>query len=115
VATVWVVNRKAIEVVDRALQLSGGSGCLSRSRLSRLYRDGRAGPFMQPCSPNEAVHDLGKVTLGPDPRIEETRRRRTTVLKGWPFGFAAPPRRAPRCLVARPSGSSSAPSPSPPG
>ncbi len=68
--TKWFVNRKAIEVVDRALQLSGGSGYLSRSVLSRLYRDVRAGPFMQPFSPNEAFQYIGKVALGLDPRIE---------------------------------------------
>jgi alkylation response protein AidB-like acyl-CoA dehydrogenase len=68
--TKWFVNRKAIEVVDRALQLSGGSGYLSRSVLSRLYRDVRAGPFMQPFSPNEAFQYIGKQTLGLDPRID---------------------------------------------
>lgn len=66
----WFVQRRSIEVVDRALHLSGGSEYLSRSVLSRLYRDVRAGPFMQPLSPNEAFQYICKVTLRADPRIE---------------------------------------------
>ncbi len=63
----WVVNRHAIDIVSQAMDLVGGGGFLAHNPLSRLYRDVRAGPFMQPYSPIDAREYVGKVLLGAYP------------------------------------------------
>jgi alkylation response protein AidB-like acyl-CoA dehydrogenase len=63
----WVVNRNAIEIVSQAMDLFGGGGFMAGNPLSRLYRDVRAGPFMQPHSPIDARDYVGRVLLGAYP------------------------------------------------
>lgn len=66
----YVVNRKAIEIVDRAMIVCGGAAYMSKHPLSRWYRDARAGPFMQPFAPYEALEYIGKIALGFDPILD---------------------------------------------
>lgn len=58
------LNRSAIEVVDDAVAVAGGGAYLTRNRLSQLYRDVRAGPFMSPFNEFEADEFIGRVALG---------------------------------------------------
>jgi len=60
----WVVNRGAIDIVSKAMDLCGGAGFGNGTPLARLYRDVRAGPFMQPFAATELREYVGKVTLG---------------------------------------------------
>jgi alkylation response protein AidB-like acyl-CoA dehydrogenase len=63
-AAKWVVNRGAIDIVSKAMDLFGGAGYMNSQPLARLYRDVRAGPFMQPYAPSEARQYVGRVALG---------------------------------------------------
>jgi alkylation response protein AidB-like acyl-CoA dehydrogenase len=58
------VNEAAARVVERALALSGGAGCVNGSPLARAYRDVRAGSFMHPLGANRAYDYLAHVALG---------------------------------------------------
>ena len=62
-AAKWTVNRGAIAIVDQALDLAGGGGFMSANTLSRLYRDVRAGPFMQPHAATDIRRYVGQVAL----------------------------------------------------
>ena len=63
------VGQAAARVVNRALSLFGGAGCLSRDPLSRAYRDVRASHFMQPLSITRAYDFLGQLALGLEPSL----------------------------------------------
>ena len=64
----WTVNQNAIRIVSAAMDVCGGGAFMSGNELSRLYRDVRAGPFMQPFSPTEAREYVGQVALDRPPR-----------------------------------------------
>jgi alkylation response protein AidB-like acyl-CoA dehydrogenase len=60
----WTVNQNAIDIVSKAMDVVGGGAYTSGNELSRLYRDVRAGPFMQPFSPTELHMYVGQVAAG---------------------------------------------------
>jgi alkylation response protein AidB-like acyl-CoA dehydrogenase len=64
------VMETSVNIVDRALTLYGGGSYLANSPLAKLYRDVRAGQFMQPWARNQAIELIGKVGLGLDPNDE---------------------------------------------
>jgi alkylation response protein AidB-like acyl-CoA dehydrogenase len=63
-AAKWVVNRGAIDIVSKAMDLFGGAAYMATQPLARLYRDVRAGPFMQPFAAAEVRQYVGRVALG---------------------------------------------------
>jgi alkylation response protein AidB-like acyl-CoA dehydrogenase len=66
VATRSFVINQAFEVVDRALDASGGAGAFRRSRLEQIFRDVRMGRF-HPGNTLLAHEVVGKLCLGVDP------------------------------------------------
>jgi alkylation response protein AidB-like acyl-CoA dehydrogenase len=63
------VGETAMQIVDRALMLSGGAGYHRSHVLSRAYRDVRAGAFMQPLGTLRAYSYLGQAALGLEQRL----------------------------------------------
>jgi alkylation response protein AidB-like acyl-CoA dehydrogenase len=63
------VGDAAVQIVDRALALSGGSGYRNGSPLARSYRDVRAIPFMHPLGANRAYAFLGQLAADREPNL----------------------------------------------
>jgi alkylation response protein AidB-like acyl-CoA dehydrogenase len=66
VATRQVVINNAYDIVDRALDLSGGAAAFKRNRLEQLFRDIRMGRF-HPGNTLLAHELIGKLCLGVNP------------------------------------------------
>jgi alkylation response protein AidB-like acyl-CoA dehydrogenase len=66
VSTRQTVINNAYDVVDRALDLSGGGGAFRRNRLEQIFRDVRMGKF-HPGNSMLAHELIGKLCLGVDP------------------------------------------------
>ena len=64
------VMETAANIVDRAVTLYGGGAYVANSLMAKLYRDVRAGQFMQPWARNQAIELIGKVSLGLDPNAD---------------------------------------------
>jgi alkylation response protein AidB-like acyl-CoA dehydrogenase len=66
VSTKHVVTTKAFEIVDRALDLSGGAGIFKRTRLEQMFRDSRLGRI-HPANLLLTHELIGKMSLGINP------------------------------------------------
>jgi alkylation response protein AidB-like acyl-CoA dehydrogenase len=66
VGTRYTVISKAFEIVDRAMDLSGGSAAFKRNRLEQIFRDVRMGRF-HPGNTLLAHELVGKLCLGINP------------------------------------------------
>jgi alkylation response protein AidB-like acyl-CoA dehydrogenase len=66
VSTKYVCVNAAHEVVDIALDMSGGAGVFKRNRLEQLFRDSRMGRF-HPANSMLTHEIIGKLCLGVDP------------------------------------------------
>jgi alkylation response protein AidB-like acyl-CoA dehydrogenase len=63
------VHRATVAAVDQAMQVAGGRSYSMGHPLARAYRDVRAGPFMEPFRPHEALGYLGALGAGVDPDV----------------------------------------------
>jgi alkylation response protein AidB-like acyl-CoA dehydrogenase len=66
VTTKHVVATQTWDVVDTALDVTGGAGIFRRSRMEQLFRDARLGRI-HPANPMLTHELVGKLTLGIDP------------------------------------------------
>lgn len=66
IGTRYRVITESFDIVDRAMDLTGGSGALKRSRMEQIFRDVRMGRF-HPGNTMLAHELVGKLCLGLDP------------------------------------------------
>ena len=69
VAAKHLATTQAWQVVDTALELTGGSGVFKRNRIEQLFRDARMGRF-HPANSLAAHEVVGKLSLGINPDEE---------------------------------------------
>ncbi|MGW6460283.1 acyl-CoA dehydrogenase family protein [Streptomyces sp. NPDC055078] len=67
-----VVNRNAASIIEDCMTLTGGASFSASHLLSRLYRDVRAGWFMQPFAYADAIDHLSAHALGLDQKAADS-------------------------------------------